>query len=73
MARKQTEADLTVLAAGTWGAIVEGWEIANRREVARAKAPMRLDMGKARMKMSGGSYAAGPTVPRDPTTGVPLP
>ena len=66
-------ADPTLLAASTWAAIQEGWEIANKREIARAKAPMRLDMSKARMKMSGGSYSAGPTVPLDPTTGVPLP
>lgn len=65
--------DPTILAATTYAAIVEGWELQNQREIARAKAPMRLDMGKARMRMSGGQYAATGSVPRDPTTGVPLP
>jgi len=73
MAKSKPEPDPTVLAASTWAAIVEGWELQNQREIARAKAPMRLDMGKQRMRMSGGQYAAGPSVPRDPTTGVPMP
>lgn len=66
-------ADPTVLAASTWAAIQEGWELQNKREIARASAPQRIDLSKANMRMSGGQYAAGPSVPRDPTTGVPLP
>jgi len=71
--QKQPAADPTLLAASTWNAIVEGWELQNQREIARASAPMRLDMSKVKMKMSGGSYGAGSSVPRDPTTGVPIP
>jgi hypothetical protein len=65
--------DLSLLAAGTWAAFVEGWELQNKREVARAQAPMRLDMSKQRMRMSGGSYAVGQGInaPRDPVSGIP--
>jgi hypothetical protein len=66
--------DLSLLAASTWAAFVEGWELQNKREVARAQAPMRLDMSKQRMRMSGGSYAVGTGInaPRDPLTNVPI-
>lgn len=70
--QKQRAADPTLLAASTWNAIVDGWELENQREIARAKSrpSMRLDR---KMQMANGSYAAGATVPRDPTTGVPMP
>lgn len=64
--------DLTILAASTFNAIVEGWELQNKREITRAKAPQRIDMSKTRMRMSGGQYAAGPNAPRDPVSGVPI-
>jgi len=75
MASRKQQTDPTVLAASTWAAVVEGWELQNKREIARAKAPMRLDMSKQRMQMSGGQYAVGQGInaPLDPTTGVPLP
>lgn len=72
MAKRKSEPDPTLLAASTWAAIAEGWELQNRREIARAKAPPRLSLN-TKMRMSGGSYTAGPSVPLDPTTGVPLP
>ena len=73
MARKRTEADPTVLAASTWAAVVEGWEIAQRREVARAKAPQRISLN-TKMRMSGGSYGVGQGInaPVDPVSGVPI-
>jgi hypothetical protein len=71
--QKQPAADPTLLAASTWNAIVEGWELQNQREIARANAPQTINMSKLRMRMSGGSYGAGSSVPRDPTTGVPIP
>ena len=71
--QKQPAADPTLLAASTWNAIVEGWELQNQREIARANAPQTINMSKLRMKPSGGSYGAGSSVPRDPTTGVPIP
>jgi hypothetical protein len=65
--------DPTLLAASTWAAIVEGWELQNQREVARAKAPQRLSLNQ-KMRMSGGSYAVGTGInaPRDPVSGVPI-
>jgi len=44
----------------------------NQREIARAQSrpSMRLDR---KMQMANGSYAAGASVPRDATTGVPTP
>ena len=66
--------DPTILPASTHAAIVEGWEIANRREIARARAPQRINMKTARMKMSGGQYAVGKGInaPVDPVSGVPI-
>lgn len=75
MAKSKQSVDLTVLPASTYSAFVEGWEIANRREIARSKAPMKIDMSKARMKMSdGGQYAVGKGInaPVDPVSGVPI-
>ena len=64
MAKHKPQADLTVLASSTHAAIVEGWEMQNRREVARARAPVRTTLNpKGGMRMSGGQYAAGQSVP----------
>jgi len=65
--------DPTILAASTHAAIVEGWEIANRREIARAKAPQRISLN-TKMRMSGGQYAVGKGInaPVDPVSGVPI-
>lgn len=73
MARKNRDADPTLLAASTWAAIGEGWAIQDRREIARAKAPQRISL-KEPMRMSGGSYAVtnSSTRPRDPVSGVPI-
>ncbi|QVV66766.1 hypothetical protein [Synechococcus sp. LA31] len=73
MARKQKEVDPTLLSAGTWSAIVEGWELENQRELSRSKAPMRHSL-KTPMRMSGGSYAVGKGInaPMDPVSGVPI-
>jgi hypothetical protein len=70
MAKK--EPDPTLLPASTWQAFVDGWELQNQREIARASAPQRISLN-TKMKMANGSYAAGASVPRDPTTGVPMP
>ena len=65
--------DLTILPASTYAAIIEGWELQNQREIARAKAPQRISMN-TKMKMSGGQYAVGKGInaPMDPVSGVPI-
>ena len=70
--QKQPAADPTVLPASTWQAFVDGWELQNQREIARASAPQRISLN-TKMKMANGSYAAGASVPRDPVSGVPIP
>ena len=64
--------DLTILPASTYAAIIEGWELQNQREIARAKAPQRISLN-TKMKMSGGQYAVGKGVnaPMAPS-GVPI-
>ena len=69
---KQKQPDPTVLPASTWQAFVDGWELQNQREIARASAPQRISLN-TKMKMANGSYAAGASVPRDPVSGVPIP
>ena len=66
--------DPTILPASTYAAIIEGWELQNRREIAQARAPQRIDMSKVKMKMSGGQYAVGKGInaPMDPVSGVPI-
>ena len=63
----------TTLAATTWQAFVDGWDIQQRREIARAKAPQRISLN-TRMRMSGGQYAVGKGInaPVDPVSGVPI-
>jgi hypothetical protein len=63
----------TTLAATTWQAIIEGWELQNQREIARAKAPQRISLN-TKMRMSGGQYAVGKGInaPMDPVSGVPI-
>ena len=65
--------DDSVLAASTWQAFVDGWDIQQRREIARAKAPPRISLN-TKMRMSGGQYAVGHGVnaPVDPVSGVPI-
>ena len=70
--QKQPAADPTLLAASTWQAFVDGWELQNQREIARASAPQRISLN-TKMKMANGSYAAGASVPRDPVSGLPIP
>ncbi len=65
--------DDSLLAASTWQAFVDGWDIEQRREIARAKSPQRIDMSKVRMKMSdGGQYYANSNSVVDPVSGVPI-
>ena len=65
--------DDSVLAASTWQAFVDGWDIQQRREIARAKAPPRISLN-TKMRMSGGQYAVGKGInaPMDPVSGVPI-
>ena len=65
--------DDSLLAASTWQAFVDGWDIQQRREIARAKAPQRISLN-SKMKMSGGQYAVGKGInaPMDPVSGVPI-
>jgi hypothetical protein len=54
--------------------LVEMWGAIDADQVAKSKAPMKLDMSKVRMKMGNGSYAVaqGINAPRDPLTNVPI-
>jgi hypothetical protein len=64
----------TTLASTTWQAFVDGWDIQQRREIARAKSPQRISLN-TKMKMSdGGQYAVGNGInaPVDPVSGVPI-
>ena len=64
--------DLTILPASTYAAIIEGWELQNQREIARAKAPQRISLN-TKMKMSdGGQYYANSNSVVDPVSGVPI-
>ena len=65
--------DDSFLAASTWQAFVDGWDIQQRREIARAKAPQRISLN-TKMRMSGGQYAVGKGInaPMDPVSGVPI-
>jgi hypothetical protein len=65
--------DPTILPASTYAAFIEGWELQNQREIARAKAPQRISLN-SKMKMSGGQYAVGQGInaPVDPVSGVPI-
>jgi hypothetical protein len=69
---KQPPTDPTVLAATTWQAVVEGWRLQAERDRVRSQQPATTNLRTPR-RMAGGSYSAGPTVPRDATTGVPMP
>ena len=64
--------DDSLLAASTWQAFVDGWEIQQRREIARAKSPQRISLN-TKMKMSdGGQYYANSNSVVDPVSGVPI-
>ena len=62
----------TTLASTTWQAFVEGWDIQQRREIARAKTPQRISLN-TKMRMSdGGQYYANSNSVVDPVSGVPI-
>ena len=64
--------DDSLLAASTWQAFVDGWDIQQRREIARAKAPQRISLN-TKMRMSdGGQYYANSNSVVDPVSGVPI-
>ena len=64
--------DDSVIAASTWQAFVDGWNIQQRREIARAKSPQRISLN-TKMKMSnGGQYYANSNSVVDPVSGVPI-
>ena len=64
--------DYSVLAATTWQAFVDDWDIQQRREIARGKSPQRISLN-TKMKMSdGGQYYANSNSVVDPVSGVPI-
>ena len=64
--------DDSVLAATTWQAFVDGWDIQQRREIARAKSPQRISLN-TKMKMAGGGqYYTNSNSVVDPVSGVPI-
>jgi hypothetical protein len=62
--------DDSFLAATTWQAFVDGWDIQQRREIARAKTPQRISLNTKMRMADGGQYYTNSNSVVDPVSGV---